>query len=422
LGLLDRAKQMLQGRPAAPPSRSQYYRVACVEGHVLHGQRAESYQALRCPVCNEGIFVLPRSPLPEPAVPASAKAPSPQRRAASMGDELILADPPSQAEMAQARAAQAGGMPRPVVEPVPGDEAEIEWMDEAAPTQEAPSPEPKAPRPKPAPAAAKQAARKAPVSAPPPPGMIEIEEKPSLADWARRHKNPLIFATVALVVLGTVGLRLRQQRLEELPKVVELGRTEGLSKLDLGEFTVAKTLLGEAARAANSLGGQVEGADEVRQGALEAALLADRCSEPLGEVLEKAEAFNPPDGWASYFDAIYKGKAVIIQASITAVPDPAKPGSTYDLDYRIYHGNGSNPRGKARIDLNGFRLFEQARPQVGDVVTFGARLASLRVDSIDPATGERSLQLVPDSGAFITHQRVVELIFPRNDPEGEETL
>jgi hypothetical protein len=409
LGLLDRAKLMLQGRPAAATSRSQYYRVACVEGHVLHGQRTEGYQALRCPVCNEGIFVLPRSPLPEPVVPASAKAARPRQPAAGPGDDLILADPPSPAEIAEARAAQP--RPRTQVQPQAETEpeAEIEWVDEVEATGTETSPAPPPPKPK----AARP--KKAPAAAAP----VEVVERPSLKEWALKRKNPLIFAAVALVVVATVGIRFRQRWLEELPRVAEVGRTEGLAKLDVGEFTIAKTLLAEAARAVNALGGQVEGADEIRQGAIEAALLADRCSEPLRDVLERAETHNPPDSWPSYFDAIYKGRSVIFQATVTSVPDPARPDSRYDLDYRVYFGNGSTPRGKARLDLTGFRLIESARPSVGDVITFGARLASLRVDRIDAATGERLIELMPDSGSFITRPRVVELIFPQEEPAEE---
>jgi hypothetical protein len=417
LGLLDRAKSMLQGRPAAPTSRSQYYRVACVEGHVLHGQRTEGYQALRCPVCNEGIFVLPRSPLPEPLAPASAKAPAPRQTSMGFGDELILADPPSPAEIAEARAAQP--RPRPQALP-PGEaepEAEIEWVDDVEPAGPAtpadpPPRKPKPAKPKPVPAAV-------PRPEPVPAGMVEIVERPSLQEWARKRRNPLIFAAVTLVVVATIGVQLRKRWLDELPRVAEIGRTEGLAKLDMGEFTVAKTLLAEAARAVNALGGQVEGADEIRQGAIEAALLADRCSEPLREVLERAETYNPPDAWASYFDAIYKGRSVIIQARVTSIPDPGRPDSRYDLDYRVYFGNAATPRGKARLDLTGFRLIESARPSVGDVLTFGARLASLRVDRIDAVTGERLIELVPDSGSFITRPRVTELIFPLEEPVEE---
>src|SRR5262245_60491207 len=93
---------MLQGIGPAEPPRPQTYAVACPEGHILRGYRTEGYQALRCPSCGEGIFVLPRSPLPEPPSPPSDRA---RRRAASpvgassRDDEPIsLSDPPPQME------------------------------------------------------------------------------------------------------------------------------------------------------------------------------------------------------------------------------------------------------------------------------------------------------------------------------------
>src|SRR4051812_9629840 len=71
LNLRDRARTLLQGLTTSPPPTVQYYDVVCPEGHRLRGQRTAGYQALRCPTCGEGIFVLPRSPLPEPPLPSS---------------------------------------------------------------------------------------------------------------------------------------------------------------------------------------------------------------------------------------------------------------------------------------------------------------------------------------------------------------
>ncbi len=75
---LSRARKFLQGLGAEPESKVQYFNVTCASGHRVRGERTEGYQALRCPACGDGVFVLPRSPLPEPVAPArpqSAKAP-----------------------------------------------------------------------------------------------------------------------------------------------------------------------------------------------------------------------------------------------------------------------------------------------------------------------------------------------------------
>src|SRR6516164_8534156 len=70
LKFLGRAKRFLQDLATEPPGRVQYFNVRCASGHRVRGERTEGYQALRCPACGEGIFVLPRSPLPEPVAPA----------------------------------------------------------------------------------------------------------------------------------------------------------------------------------------------------------------------------------------------------------------------------------------------------------------------------------------------------------------
>ena len=70
LDLLGRARKWVKGMGPAEPAEPQPFRVSCPEGHVIRGRRTEGYQALRCPECGAGVFVLPRSPLPMPPAPA----------------------------------------------------------------------------------------------------------------------------------------------------------------------------------------------------------------------------------------------------------------------------------------------------------------------------------------------------------------
>jgi len=407
LGLFGRAKALLQG--SSPPSsgKAQFYRVACVEGHVLDGQRTDGYQALRCPTCGEGIFVLPRSPLPEPVAPASSQGRRPAKRSTHDDDRLILTDPPPPAEVAQARAQVA-----PTRTEV---ETQIEWVDEvepqAPPVAAASRPETSVQTPPPSPVAdpkpGPSRSQAKPVPTTIPAGLIEVEDRPTLGERLWRRRNALIFTTVALIVALTIGFRLRQRHLEALPAIVEIGRTQGLAKLDTGDFHVAKKLLGEAASAVETLGGQVEGADAIRQGAREAALFADLVDERLETLVQKAAKAESETAWASNFTTLYKGQSIILEAQITAVPDPEVPGSGYDLDYRIYYGSGPTPAGKGRIDLTGFRLFELEKPNKGESKVFGARLASMQQDE----KGEWLIQLVPDSGCFITHDKALLLLW-----------
>ena len=72
---LGQAKKFFKVLATEPEPKAQHFNVRCVSGHRVRGERTEGYQALRCPACGEGVFVLPRSPLPAP--------PAPQRQAAA---------------------------------------------------------------------------------------------------------------------------------------------------------------------------------------------------------------------------------------------------------------------------------------------------------------------------------------------------
>jgi hypothetical protein len=405
LGLLGLAKSMMQGWSASAPSRPQSFSVSCAQGHRLHGQRTEGYQALRCPTCGEGIFVLPRSPLPEPPVPASSARSRVEAAVEAFPEDepLVLTDPlPSGSTM--------------VDDDVP--EAEIDWVDEAAPPPETSRPATPARKPisdparKPArpPSPAPKARTKPPEPAPPP------VERLTWREWASRHRNALLVAALVLLIVGTVAIRRRRHQLEEYPKVAEIGRTEGLRKLDAGEFHAAKKLLAEAADAVESLGGRVEGADDIRQGALEAAIFADLAPKGIDEILEEAATSDPKE-WPSRFAALYKGRSVILDPPVSDTPDPARPGSKYQVTCPLYFGRGPRPDGKGRVDLSRFRLFELAQPKVDEQKPFGARYASVELDL---TTNEWVVTFEPDSGAFITHARALEAIdWAKPDPSEE---
>ena len=140
-----------------------------------------------------------------------------------------------------------------------------------------------------------------------------------LAEWVNRRRNPLIFGAVALVVLATIGSWLRRSTLEDSPRKVEIGRTLGLAALDEGRFDDAHKYLAKAAHAVNAPGGRVEGADEVRQGAKEAELLTSLVSETLETLLARADPADTST-WPADFDKLYKGRSIIIDATVVRVP------------------------------------------------------------------------------------------------------
>src|SRR5205823_2632769 len=142
----------------------------------------------------------------------------------------------------------------------------------------------------------------------------------------------LIFLTVTLLVAGTISLRFWRSRREDLPQLVAIGRTEGISALQEGKFDKAYQLLSAAKEAVDSLGGAVEDADTIRQAAREASIFVDLVPDTLESLLEEAGRTSR-QAWATKFDTLYKGHAVIIDAQLIATPDTE--GGRYDLDYRV---------------------------------------------------------------------------------------
>ena len=130
----------------------------------------------------------------------------------------------------------------------------------------------------------------------------------------------------------------------------------------------------------DSLGGDVEGAEEIRNAADEAAIFINLSSKTLEEMLEEA-GHTDPDVWASRFDNLYKSRSIIIDSWIATAPEPGK--GAYDIQYRVFPSGGASHFGDSKnvvrpermgfIDLTDFQLLELSRPRVDDRVTFGAQ-------------------------------------------------
>jgi hypothetical protein len=485
LKFLGRARRFIQDLGAEPETKTQYFNVLCASGHRVRGERTEGYQALRCPACGEGVFVLPRSPLPEPAAP-----PRPTSARRGMGDAWVDEGPVQLTDPARVSVEVDAGESR-------ADDAEIIWDDppvETAPrtgrnhaTGRAQKPDTASGEPasgstaKPARPTTSGAAKpvprdnSAPVAGPPPPGTpVRHRKKPQRATAAEGERSDTAqdgesrlpegkrvrgarasqvtsrggFATAAdeselepgprrlsrkqllhrtllvvvpLLILSTVAWRYRQNRRAEYPVTAERGRTEGIPALEAGDFDKALRSLSEAKEAVEALGGAVEGADEIRNAALEAAIFVRLIPQTLEDLLAEAE---PTDAWSSHFKMLYKGKSIIIQSWITAVPD-SSPGSDYDIAYRVVppgrpsnfvDGGGSRPDRVGRIDLNGFELLTGQR--AGNQITFGAEIASFEFDG---KSNEWVIRLVPNSGVYILHPKALEANYGRLGSEGEAT-
>jgi hypothetical protein len=207
---------------------------------------------------------------------------------------------------------------------------------------------------------------------------------------------------VGLLVVGTVLFRSWRARWQELPRIAELGRSEGLVALDSGQFDRAQVLLSDAKRAVTALGDAYQGASAIRQGADEAAVIVNLCPETLETLLEKA---SRSDDWPREFNTLYKGRTVIVDAHVTSVPDGLGNGR-YELDYRILRqGEGGRPGSLGRIDVSNLKLFELIRPNPGNRITFGARLASFNLVGEEWLVG-----LEPESGVIMTHGRALQAL------------
>lgn len=393
----------------AEPSKSrvQYFNVQCPAGHRIRGERTLGYQALRCPGCGEGVFILPVSPLPEPAAPETQRAKRPIATVAEPTEEgpVGLAEVPFGTEYSSGAGPGAA-------------DAEIVWDDPIAEPDRSGAPPSRA-------AAAKPGAKRRDDRSPARGDSDSIDEDdrrsaaiqhPFEADRRgsrRLSRRPiLIFLAVVTLVLGTLSYRVWRSRRLELPGIYEIGRSEGVAALDAGNFDKAHQLLAAAKRAVDSLGGELEGAAEVRQAADEAAIFIDLVPETLEDLLNEAAPMDPP-AWENRFNAYYAGHSILIDAFVVAAP--TAPGeSAYALDYLIlppgdpsqFRENGAyEPARIGRIDLTDFELIQLARPKVGAHVVFGAKLASF---SYDPAANVWNLRLQPKSGVFITHAKALE--------------
>lgn len=425
MGLFRRARNLIREMGSAPEREDQPYTVVCPGGHRLRGSRTEGYQAIRCPACNEGVFVLPSSPLPEPVAPATATS---RRSAAAARTPMAVEEGPIElrdAAEVSVELAENGAV----------SDAEIIWEEDVPEEETSPAAAPSSPEtPRPArrrptrtrrpasPAAAEAEAEDAAGR------LVAVDAIGRTGSW-RTSRPFLIFGIVALVVVGTIALRIWRNQLQALPLVAELGRTEGIPALEEGNFDKAHQLLSAAKRAVDRLGGAVEGAEEIRKAADDAAIFVNLIPESLEDLLDQAARTNP-ESWATRFESLYQGRSVVLDSRISAAPDSTR--GRYEIEYVVmpagetanFRGlGGARPERTARIDFEDFELFELAQPKVGDRVLIGARLAELR---FDVETDGWIIRLQPKSGVFIHSNQALEALGwppgaaePEPEPEPE---
>ncbi|WP_169974421.1 hypothetical protein [Tautonia rosea] len=397
----------------APPPEVQTFRVSCPEGHVIRGRRLEGYQALRCPECGLGVFVLPSSPLPMPPMPAARVDPNQQAGVGFDEAPIPLSDhvPDPMHEAAEVEWLEPvdstgeslpGGLSG--FDPVEAAVSELPTSEKRPPAgnRQAPaSDRPSIREPRPSRRDQPQPVR--PQRSDQPDvhfgRQILIPARPGLRERVRRNRPLLVASAVVLVLGGTVFWTIVQNQRRNAPVLVQQGRDEGIPALDRGDFDQAYRILSRAAEAVESLRGQIRGADEVRQAAREAAIFVDLIPDRLEMILDQRARSSDESEWQATFDRSYKGRAILISAQVTATP--ADSAGRYELNYRILSEGPIAPR-EARIDFEGFRLFEISEPEVGWQIQFGARLAAVESEP----NGWR-FRLEPNSGVTMTHQEAI---------------
>jgi DNA-directed RNA polymerase subunit RPC12/RpoP len=448
LKFLGRARRFLQELASEPESKVQYFNVTCASGHRVRGERTEGYQALRCPACGEGVFVLPRSPLPNPVAPARSQT----DKAVGPGMEWVEEGPVELTEAARVTVDVADNG---------RDEAEIIWEDEVETSSRhdragIDSKPPKEPPGAPAARSRGKSGQKRsqtpdggidrgaeaqtdhkerrpaarverqPRSGRPPAGAStqrgQLLEAPAQAavqtspELRRRRYHRLIVVLIPLLVVLSVGWRYWRSKRLEYPLILERARTEGIPALEEGNFNKANQHLSAAKAAVDALGGAVDDADEIRTAAAEAAIFVDQAPVSLEEMLDQANRTDK-DSWASKFSTLYKGRAIVIDSWVVADADKGG-GAPCELLYRVLpqgattsfnvtETGGARHQLSAEIGLAGFQLFEITPPKPGERVTFGARLAAFEYDD---AKDNWVVRLEPKSGVFIIHTKALQAL------------
>ncbi len=455
---LGQAKKFFNVLATEPETKAEYFNVRCVSGHRVRGERTEGYQALRCPACGEGVFVLPRSPLPFPAPPKRGESARPGRTVERLVEEepVALSDPASvSVDLVGDERGDAGAdivwddelpepEPAPPVAPrkavrsseesvdlgVAGPPAAAGATPSARPAagggqsrarrqRERPRVHPEAQRDRRTAAKDDRLSRPASAAAVAAGPEVVLEIKPPSR---KRLLHRLLVVLVPVVVVATVAWSYRQRVLQGYPLVAEKGRKEGIAALEAGEFDKANQILSAARTAVDGLGGAVEGADEIRQAADEAAIFVNLITVDLGELLDELGRAGK-SARESKFETLYKGRSIFVDTIVTAAPDGAA-SSRYELAFRILPpGEAANREGRPDrvgvFDLTGFKLFELTSPKVGTRVIFGAALESLEYDE---ALELWVFRLMPKSGVFITHTKALDSLHWRPDSNliGEE--
>ncbi len=436
MGLFDRGRK--RGQSSAHTGQAVAdlgFEARCPAGHEFIGTRQELFQAIRCPECGEGIFILPTTWLPVPPMasvtdliplgeirkqavpqkedpddqnpdnptdpPDSAHRPpkiplrEPTRPTARKPDSMPVDDPAARYQVESAGAPDQAEFERMIQDDA--DRQSSARMEGHTARTASPSKRPKSARPVPA---------KPDATVEDPENDPEFDHDEEIAEdyrppfYQRISRTVWIGLGVTAIMGLTVFFQIRQSHREQLPRLANLGRTEGIAKLDSGQFDEAKQILAEAASAYDEMNDQSDEARSIRQAARESAIFADLVSRPIDEIIDSVAA--DATGRSEFLNQ-HRGRSIIIESRVTKTP---QQGGQYDLDFRAAVGPGpDSARPLGRLDLAGLKLLDDLKPGLGDSVLIGVRLKDLELKD-----GLWWIRLEPSSGVMITHWNALSAI------------
>ncbi len=423
---------------AGEPVADMRFEARCPAGHELSGQRTESFQAVRCRQCGDGVFVGPTSWLPVPpaavvydliplgsirdVAPSGKTAKQVAEEADDEARESFAAIPlkDSEAVAGSAKTSLPVEDPAAKFEVAPTREiadGEFQKLVDRDAQRRSDEEQRRA-----KPAASRKPAREEPREdrrdeAPEDESDQEpVETGPRVPLYKRVSPKVWVGLGVLLVIGLTVRSQIRQNYRDRIPEIVKKARTEGLESLDAGRFDEAKQILSDAANAFDYLREDSDDAKQIRQAAREAAILADLVGRPLDEIIDR---FAAGEAGKADFKTLDAGRSLVVEARVTATPDE---GGGYELDFRVPVGPGPTPaRTLGKLDVRNLELMANLKPKKGDNVLIGVRLKDLALGD-----GFWSVQVDPKSGVLMTRWKALEAIGwpvtdrPGDAPEGEK--
>jgi len=211
----------------------------------------------------------------------------------------------------------------------------------------------------------------------------------------------VLVGLAAILAVGTAIHFIRRGRLEERV-IVEYERANAL--YEQGDLAGARDGFRRALRTLRALGAREHFlAAEIRRKRDESRVIADLLPITLEELARRTHAAASPADWRETFDREHRGRTVIFDTTLTALPGgDGAPGMAVGYEVRSGHGR------RLALDFTGCDLFTGPSWKVGTRVIFAATLERMTShDSAGEATGPWTFHFAPDRYVLILDERLL---------------